>query len=295
MQQSISELKLNILSGVYRIIGRALDLEHAIDDIIGTLTQALPISSAAVILRHRELDRFIFPFYSDSDTGPKVDMQRLYKTIITLVFRVPLPFAVLYDQAKPLFLDRKTFRSIKKEQVRLLGAPIVIGDVVAGAIVVDRLLGDLATLEEDIEFLSIVANLIAQIASLERHAKRREEILSKENVALRARLSDERMGPACLGKSDKIQQLEKTIRKFAPGDAPVLPCGEPGTGKAFIAGIIHELSGRAAQPFVTVHCSLPEDLLDEGLFGNRNNYQREGVAVEPTLCDKARGGYPVSK
>ncbi|MDR3556010.1 MAG: sigma 54-interacting transcriptional regulator [Syntrophobacteraceae bacterium] len=290
MQHSISELKLNILSGVYRIIGRALHLEHAIDDIIGTLTQALPISSAAVILRHRELDRSIFPFYSDSDTGPKVDMQRLYRTVLTLVFRVAQPFVVLDDETKPLFLDRKILYSIKKEQVRLLGTPIVIGDVAAGAIVVDRLFGNLATLEEDIQFLSIIANLIAQIASLELHAKRREEILSKENVALRARLSDQRIGLACLGKSDKIKQLEKMIRKFAPGDAPVLLCGEPGTGKSFIASIIHELSGRAAQPFVTVHCSLPEDLLDEELFGNRNNYQHEGVAPKPTLCDKAKGG-----
>ena len=116
MQHSISELKLNILSGVYRIIGQALHLEHAIDDIIGTLTQALPISSAAVILRHRELDRSIFPFYSDSATGPKVDMQRLYRTVLTLVFRVAQPFVVLDDETKPLFLDRKILYSIKKNR-----------------------------------------------------------------------------------------------------------------------------------------------------------------------------------
>ena len=77
MQHSICELKLNILSGVYRIIGRALHLEHAIDDIIGTLTQTLSISTAAVILRHKEFDRFIFPFYSSADSSAKVDISRI--------------------------------------------------------------------------------------------------------------------------------------------------------------------------------------------------------------------------
>ena len=160
----------------------------------------------------------------------------------------------------------------------------------AGAIVVDRLFGNWATLEEDIQFLSIIANLIAQVATLELHAKRREEVLAKENTFLRARLTDERLGLACLGKSSKIKQLEEAIRKSAPSDAPILLCGEPGTGKAFIAGIIHELSGRAAQPLVNVHCSLPEDLLDEELFGNANNYPQKEAAAKPTLFDKAKGG-----
>ena len=105
MQHSICELKLNILSGVYRIIGRALHLEHAIDDIIGTLTQTLPISTAAVILRHREFDRFIFPFYSSADSSAKVDMRKLYRTVLNLVLRVAQPFAVLHDDTRPLFLD----------------------------------------------------------------------------------------------------------------------------------------------------------------------------------------------
>ena len=290
MQNGNCELKLNILSGVYRIIGRALHLEHAIEDIIGALAQALPISTAAVILRHREFDRFIFPFYSNAGSSAKVDMRKLYKTVLNVVFRIAQPFAVLYDDTRPLFLDRKTFQSIKKEQIRLFGTPIVIEDEVVGAIVVDRLFGSWATLEEDVQFLSTIANLIAQIATLELHAKRREEILAKENISLRIRLSDERLGLACLGKSAAIKQLEDAIRKSAPSNAPILLCGEPGTGKGFIAGIIHELSGRAARPLVSVHCSLPGDLLEEELFGNGNNYLHEETAGKQTLFEKARGG-----
>ena len=113
----------------------------------------------------------------------------------------------------------------------------------------------------------MLASFIAQVLSLESQVKRREEALVRENLALRAKISEEHLGLVCLGKSEAGRKLEAEIRKAAPTEAPVLIWGEPGTGKSSIAQIIHELSGRASFPFVKVHCSLPEDLLEKELFG----------------------------
>ena len=162
-------------------------------------------------------------------------IRHLYKTGFDLVFRIPQPFVVLRDSSRPLFLDRKALHSIQKEQVRLFGSPVILGDEVMGAIMVDRLFGDRVPLVEDVQFLSMLASFIAQVFSLESQAKRREESLAKENLALRAKISEEHLGLVCLGKSEAARKLEAEIRKAAPTEAPVLLWGEPGTGKSSIA------------------------------------------------------------
>ncbi len=290
---NICELKLSIFSGMHRIIDRALYLEQAIEGLMGVLSQAVPLSKAAIILRGAEVRYFFTPGFDDltSDTEPRI--RHLYKTGFDLVFRIPQPFVVLRDSSRPLFLDRKALYSIQKEQVRLFGSPVIVGDEVMGAIMADRLFGDQVPLFEDVQFLSILASFIAQIFSLESQARRREEALAKENMALRAKISEEHLGLVCLGKSEAARKLEAEIRKAAPTEAPVLLWGGPGTGKSSIARIIHELSARASFPFVKVHCSLPEDLLEKELFGSGNGFLNGGIDELHTprgALEKAAGG-----
>jgi len=58
------------------------------------------------------------------------------------------------------------------------------------------------------------------------------------------------------------------IRRLAASDAPVLIIGEPGSGRELVARAIHNLSGRAAQPFVLLDCaSLSEPLIDAEMLG----------------------------
>jgi len=78
-------------------------------------------------------------------------------------------------------------------------------------------------------------------------------------------------GPGTLlGNSSAIRRALDAIDRVAPASATVLILGESGTGKELVARRIHELSGVADGPFVTVNCSaIPDTLVESELFGHK--------------------------
>lgn len=71
-----------------------------------------------------------------------------------------------------------------------------------------------------------------------------------------------------IGRSKKMMEIYRLIKKGSENDAMVLIRGESGTGKELVAQAIHRASSRANKPFVTVNCAaLPENLLESELFG----------------------------
>jgi len=72
-----------------------------------------------------------------------------------------------------------------------------------------------------------------------------------------------------IGEHPSIKKVQEIIHRVAATDATVLVTGESGTGKELAARAIHNLSARAARPFVPVNCAaIPENLLESELFGH---------------------------
>jgi DNA-binding NtrC family response regulator len=66
-----------------------------------------------------------------------------------------------------------------------------------------------------------------------------------------------------------MKEIFEIVQQVAPSRATVLIGGESGTGKELVAKAVHQLSPRAKQPFVTVHCAaLAPTLLESELFGH---------------------------
>ena len=65
-----------------------------------------------------------------------------------------------------------------------------------------------------------------------------------------------------------MKALARQIETTARCDLTVLITGESGTGKELVARAIHQQSGRAALPFISINCgALNETLLESELFG----------------------------
>jgi len=90
-----------------------------------------------------------------------------------------------------------------------------------------------------------------------------ELVLLKEDYQRRFGL------PKVLGEDPALKETMLTVQKAAGTDATVLILGESGTGKELMSRAIHQLSTRAAGPFVAINCAaIPEALLENELFGH---------------------------
>jgi len=81
------------------------------------------------------------------------------------------------------------------------------------------------------------------------------------------------------------------VRQVAPTRATVLITGESGTGKELIAKAIHQLSPRARQELVTIHCAgFPASLLESELFGHEKGAFTGAHERRIGRVEQAQGG-----
>jgi DNA-binding NtrC family response regulator len=92
-----------------------------------------------------------------------------------------------------------------------------------------------------------------------------------EDVALGAATpsSAEPAGAPLIGRHPHMQRAFELIASAADSRTPIWLHGEPGSGKSFLAGVIHQRSARCNAPLVELDCAaLPELLLGSELFGH---------------------------
>lgn len=92
------------------------------------------------------------------------------------------------------------------------------------------------------------------------------------------------------GKSDAMEQVKKMVLNYSIVEEPILLKGETGVGKNYIAGHIHQYSGRQGK-FVVVHTpSINENLFESEIFGHRKGAFTDARYDKKGLVDEADGG-----
>ena len=97
--------------------------------------------------------------------------------------------------------------------------------------------------------------------------------------------------PELVGKSKTLEEVRKTLSRFAKTDTTLLIMGETGTGKELVTNLIHSESARAENPLVVVDCgAIPANLLDRELFGYEKGAFAGAYAQRKGPFETACGG-----
>ncbi|MFP4326299.1 MAG: sigma 54-interacting transcriptional regulator [Desulfonatronovibrio sp.] len=288
----IYESKLKVLYEISRIVGQALQLDQSLEKILGVLAESLCMNRATLTIIDDETGHLAIR--ASHGLAPKEKERGVYRLgegVTGRIFATGKPFIVPDISREPLFLDKTGARSMEKEKISFMGVPVVLQGESVGVLTVDRIFDHQISLEEDIEFLTIVAAMVAQFVSLNRQVRAREDVLRRENLNLKTKLSKNVQRFFIVGKSSAMAVIHQMIEKVAPTRATVLFLGESGTGKTLIAKIIHELSERSRYPFIKVNCaSLPDNLLESELFGYERGAFTGAVGSKPGRFEEADKG-----
>lgn len=96
---------------------------------------------------------------------------------------------------------------------------------------------------------------------------------------------------SALRNSPSMRAIADHVELLAPGRAPILLTGETGTGKGWLAKLIHSVSPRSAAPFVAVNCAgLSATFLDSELFGHEKGAFTDAKTTKQGLFEIADGG-----
>lgn len=115
--------------------------------------------------------------------------------------------------------------------------------------------------------------------------------LVRENFVLRRQLAERGGDDAIVGQSDAIREVRAMVRRLAPLPSTVLVLGESGVGKEVVARALHDLSPRAARPFVPVNCAaISPELIESELFGHARGAFTGANETRNGLFYYAQGG-----
>ena len=112
-----------------------------------------------------------------------------------------------------------------------------------------------------------------------------------EITYLRNRLLESDSKDVLITHSVEMNKVFKNIESVGPTRSTVLLSGETGVGKTLLAKQIHQLSKRAAGPFIALHCgAIADSLIESELFGHEKGSFTGAIKRKLGRFELATGG-----
>ena len=110
-------------------------------------------------------------------------------------------------------------------------------------------------------------------------------------VVRRKRLSLTQSSAASVLRDARMKEVYEQAKLAARGAIGVLVLGETGVGKELLAHAVHDMSARAAGPFLSINCAtLSGSLLEGELFGHEKGAFTGATQARAGLFEAASGG-----
>jgi two-component system NtrC family response regulator len=131
----------------------------------------------------------------------------------------------------------------------------------------------------DVDVLGLIIDRAVRLTQLEAENRRAADAPSSTPLT------------GLIANAPEMLRVCRMLEKVAPADVSVLLLGESGTGKEVVAKALHELSPRAAKPFIAINCgAIPENLLESELFGHERGAFTGAVKQTRGKVELAHGG-----
>ncbi|MDA0323974.1 MAG: sigma 54-interacting transcriptional regulator [Verrucomicrobia bacterium] len=262
------DVEIETLYRISQSMAQQHDVHALVTDVLRILDQELHLGGGCLTLRRPDTDIFVI----EASRGltrqeAKRGQYHLGDGITGMVAKSRRPTVVMDVSSDPRFLNRT--RSRRKPKTAFLCVPIEHRRRVIGTISVEPFGASEEELEQDLNFLKLTANIVAEAVSGIREQIEERENLVAENEQLRRQLGDQYHVSNLVGTCNSMRAVYNQIAQVAASPATVLVRGESGTGKELVAKAIHYSSGRKNKPFVSVNCAaLPVALIESELFGH---------------------------
>ena len=285
------------LTGMYEIskaLTRPARLEMALSTVINLLGSFMEMNNGLIALLDEKGETTTVVGSGWSEGTAKEYFERLPEQAVGQIVVSGMPLIVRNIAESPLFTD---WIESGAEPSAFVGVPIKGESRTIGTIMIERCVGHSPhTLDEDVRFLSMVANLVGQAAALQALVARDRERIMTEHYRLEKELEQRADAKHegiswIIGESPAIREVIGKVQQVARCNLPVLLCGESGTGKELFARAIHEYSSRKTQPYIRLNCAaLSETVLESELFGHERGAFTGAVGLRKGRFETADGG-----
>ncbi len=288
------------LSGIYeisKVLAEPSRLELTLANVINILSSFLKMRRGAIIV----LDGEGLPEITATAgfTAAREGIPPIPQKVIDQIVATSMPLVIQDAAASGLFEAEANDGA----PIAFIGVPVKVDHKVLGTLSIDRRRdgGTEFRYDEDMQFLTMVANLTGQTIRLHRILSEDRQRMIEQQRRLEKSLTNNqvpenamrRTGTAAriVGDSPAVKRVLETIRIVARTNSTVLLRGESGTGKELFSQTIHELSPRKGKPFVKLNCAaLPESVLESELFGHEKGSFTGAIGQRAGRFEMAHGG-----
>ncbi|CDX43568.1 Nif-specific regulatory protein [Mesorhizobium sp. ORS 3359] len=294
------------IRGIYEIseiLTAPTRLEITLANVVNALSSFVQMRHGAMVLLDAEGELEIAATAGNNHERQSEWRSVIPQAVVDRIVATGTPLVVHDVSRSELFqADLPTASSRATMAVTFIGVPIEAEDEILGTLSIDRVRDGAASVrcDEDVRFLTMVANLVGRTIRLHRSLSTDGQRLVEEQRRPEKSVDEKETRPArhshvkidgIIGESPALKQVLETVAVVARTNSTVLLRGESGTGKEFFAQAIHKLSARSKKAFVKLNCAaLPESVLESELFGHEKGAFTGAVAQRAGRFELANGG-----
>ena len=283
---------VQLLFDISHILNKSLDLEKALEPILGKLAEYFGIRAGTITVLNRQTGAAEIDLLYGI---PKEDRskRKLYREIVDKILETGTP-AILESAPQKSHSLREGSISrdpgqSTKDNILYISVPIHDSAGVIGVLGTDRLFHGETSVEEDVRLLGRIAILLGDAIELRNEARNQKRILQEKADRLQTELTDRFRLGNIIGNSHAILEIHQLIKQVSSSRSNVLITGETGAGKELVARAIHATGPRASKSFIKVDiAALPRSRIGSGLLGrDTSSFSR---IMHNGCFDLSRGG-----